>query len=100
MTYDYWSPALNYFASRGMLAISFEYRLASRKLSQRSAKNPVLDTRSAIRWVRKHAGLLHANPDKIVTAGNSAGGYLALVTAAMDGVNKETGADLRIADGK
>jgi acetyl esterase/lipase len=48
----------------------------------------VKDARSAMRWVRGHAGSFHIDPDKIVAAGQSAGGQLALSTAMFDDINE------------
>ncbi|MEP3837812.1 MAG: prolyl oligopeptidase family serine peptidase [Algibacter sp.] len=73
-----------YLASRGMLAISAEYRV--NKVHGTSPFDCVEDGKSAIRWVRANAKELNVNPDKIVASGGSAGGHVALCTALIDGL--------------
>ncbi|MFM9874104.1 MAG: alpha/beta hydrolase [Fimbriimonadaceae bacterium] len=70
-----------YFASRGMVAITADYRVRSRHQSQ--IKDSVSDARSAIRWVRANAKRLGVDPNKIASAGGSAGGHLAACTATI-----------------
>lgn len=68
-----------YLASRGMVAITADYRVRMRH----SAKviDCVADARSAIRWVRANAKRLGVDPKRIAAAGGSAGGHLAASTA-------------------
>ncbi|MBG0859840.1 MAG: alpha/beta hydrolase [Bacteroidales bacterium] len=47
-----------------------------------------MDAKSAIRWVRGNAGKLHIDRNKIVAAGQSAGGHLALSTAMIEDYNE------------
>jgi acetyl esterase/lipase len=47
----------------------------------------VADGRSAIRYLKEHAGQLGIDPEKIVVAGGSAGGHVAAGTALFDDVN-------------
>ena len=42
------------------------------------------DAISAMRWVRKNAGKLGVDPERIVSSGGSAGGYLAAAVATID----------------
>src|SRR5438093_2514820 len=72
-----------HLASRGMVAMTADYRVASRQ--QVKAVSCVADAKSAIRYVRKEAGRLGVDPNRIVAAGGSAGGHL----AACAGVIKE-----------
>lgn len=83
----------DYFASLGMVAISFEYRLAD----QRSITpvECITDAKSAVRWARQHADELHINPDEIVASGESAGGHLAACTGILEGFD-ETNENLNI----
>ncbi len=67
-------------AGQGMLAISFEYRLADVHGTDLLAA--VDDVRFAIAWARENAAELGIDPERIVAAGFSAGGHLA-TTAAM-----------------
>lgn len=72
-----------YFASRGVLAIAAEYRI--KKKHGTTPFDAVEDAKSAIRWVREHAKELNINPKKIISAGGSAGGHIAICTALIDG---------------
>ena len=56
-------PHSEYFASRGIVAISAEYR--TRKSHETSPQECVKDGKSAVRWVRTHAKKLGINPDFI-----------------------------------
>ncbi|SDR65423.1 Acetyl esterase/lipase [Polaribacter sp. KT25b] len=77
-----------YFASRGILAISAEYRI--KKTHGTSPFECVEDGKSAIRWVRENAKELNINPNKIVASGGSAGGHVALTTAVINGFENTT----------
>jgi acetyl esterase/lipase len=68
-------PECAWFASRGMVAISADYRTASSHGT--TPFEAVADGKSAIRWVRQHAKELGINPSKITAAGASAGGQVA-----------------------
>jgi acetyl esterase/lipase len=74
-----------YFASRGMIAMTADYRVMSRNGT--TPYEAVEDARSALRWVKIHAKELGIHKKKIVAAGGSAGGHLALSTASIDDVN-------------
>ena len=65
-----------YLASRGMVAIQVEYRLLGRK-SNDPPTTCVHDAKSAMRWVRSRAEELGIDPERIASAGGSAGGHLA-----------------------
>jgi len=64
-----------YFASRGMVAISAEYRL--KNTHGTSPYDAVEDAKSALRYIRKHANKFKINPNTITAGGGSAGGHLA-----------------------
>ena len=64
-----------YLASRGMVAMTVEYRVANRHGVK--AVSCVRDAKSAIRWVRQNAKRLGVDPNRIVAGGGSAGGHLA-----------------------
>ncbi len=72
-----------YFATRGMVAVRADYRIASR--DRVTPEICVEDAKSAMRWVRSHASELGIDPNRIVAAGGSAGGHLAACTALIDG---------------
>jgi acetyl esterase len=75
-----------HLAARGMVAITADYRVASRHGVK--AKECVADAKSAIRWVRKHAEMLGVDPDRIAAGGGSAGGHLAACTALIPGFDE------------
>ena len=77
-----------HLASRGMIAIVADYRVASRH--RVTADRCVADAKSAIRWVRSNAKGLGIDPDRIVAAGGSAGGHLAACTATIVGLDEPT----------
>lgn len=64
-----------YLASRGMVAMTAEYRVLSRHGVK--AVSCFRDAKSAIRWVRKNARRLGIDPDRLAAGGGSAGGHLA-----------------------
>ena len=87
------APHCVYFASRGMTAMAFDYRV-----NARNGTTPVeamADARSAIRWLRLNANELGINPGKIVAAGGSGGAHIATAAAMLDGFD-ETGEDAGI----
>ena len=67
-----------YYASKGIVAISAEYRISF--LHHTSAFESLDDARDAICWLRKHAPELGIDTTRIVAAGSSAGGHLAAAT--------------------
>ena len=82
-----------YLASRGMIAISADYRL--KNIHGTTPFDAVRDAKSAIRYVRKHAKELHINPDMIASGGGSAGGHLAAACGNIIGL-EEVNEDLSI----
>jgi acetyl esterase/lipase len=86
-------PQCKYLASRGMVAISAEYRVRSRHGV--SPFECVTDGKSAVHWVRANAGSLGIDPDRIAAGGGSAGGHVAACTGVIDGLN-EPGEDTSI----
>ena len=71
-------PAINrYLASRGYCVASIDYRLAP------AHKFPAAfeDIRAAVDYLKKNAGSLHVDPQRIALFGRSAGGNLALLGA-------------------
>ena len=83
----------DYFASRGMVAISAEYRVYERHGT--SVFECVADGKSAIRWVRAEAERLGVDPNKIAAGGGSAGGHVAACTGTIEGC-EEKNEDLKI----
>lgn len=83
----------SYLASRGIVAISADYRTEFENGS--TAFESVSDAKSAIRWIRAHAQELGIDPNRIAAAGASAGGHLAAATATLGGLD-EVDEDLTI----
>lgn len=67
------------FLAQGMNAVNIDYRLAN----QSHAPAAVEDCRCALRWIYRHAKEYGFDTSKIVVAGESAGGHLALMTALL-----------------
>lgn len=67
--------------ARGYTSVSATYRLQS----QASWPAQIHDVKAAIRWTRANAERLGVDPNKIVVAGYSAGGMLALMAAGTNG---------------
>jgi len=74
-------PQCTWFASRGAVAISAEYRVKNRHGT--SPFECVADGKSAIRHVWSNAQALGIDPKRIVAAGGSAGGHVAACTATI-----------------
>ena len=75
-----------YFATRGLVGVRVEYRVLPK-----GDKGPPLvccaDAKSALRYVRSHAGELGIDPHRIAAAGGSAGGHLAAFTGLVKGLD-------------
>jgi len=67
--------ALPYIAM-GYAVVNVEYRLANVSL----APAAIEDCRCALRWIVAHAKDYNIDPDRLIVAGESAGGHLALTT--------------------
>lgn len=76
-------PHCCYFAERGFVGISVEYRLLSEEVA---VEDCIADAADAVRFIRFHAELFGIAPQRIAVVGESAGGYLAtaLVTVVED----------------
>lgn len=87
-----WIPAARYLAARGMVAVVVQYRLGDSH--DATPRQSTADALSAIRWLRQNANALGVDPERIATAGDSAGGHLALATSTLDAISDEgDGAD-------
>lgn len=84
-TYRQFARQSDYLASRGIVAISADYRISGTHGT--TPEFCVQDAKSAIRWVRAHADQLGIDPEKVIAAGGSAGGHLAAATALLPGFN-------------
>jgi len=68
------------FIAMGYSVVNVEYRLANVSL----APAAIEDCRCALRWVVAHAKEFNLDADRIVVAGDSAGGHLALTTGMLN----------------
>lgn len=82
---DQWFPQCRYFALRGAVAGSVQYRLAT---GTNNIDTCVADCQSAIAYLRRHAAELGVDPRRIAVIGESAGGHLA---AALGTVTVDAG---------
>jgi acetyl esterase/lipase len=82
-----------HLASRGMVAITADYRVGSRHQVKPTAC--VADAKSALRWVRQNAKRLGIDPQRIAAGGGSAGGHLAAAIATLPDFD-EPGEDAKI----
>ena len=69
-------------ASRGMVAITADYRVKSRQ--NVTPLECIADAKSAIRWVRRNANDLGIDANRIAAGGGSAGGRLAAALATVN----------------
>lgn len=79
---DQFERQCKYFADRGMVAVTVEYRLTSQ--GQVKVEDCIEDSKSAMRWVRGHALELGVDPERIASGGGSAGGHLGACVAVID----------------
>ena len=76
-----------YLASRGMVAMTADYRV--RRRHEVTPVACVQDCKSAVRWVRKNARRLGIDPDRIAAGGGSAGGHTAACTGVVKGLDEK-----------
>lgn len=84
----------DYLATRGLVCIQVEYRLI-KKGDSGPPIDCVHDAKSAMRWVRSHAGELGIDPNRIGAGGGSAGGHLAAFVGMVEGLD-DPADDLKI----
>jgi|688.fasta_scaffold23615_2 acetyl esterase len=70
-------PHAHHFTSRGMVAISFEYRVSSKH--QSTPTDAIDDSIFALNWLNSRAGELGIDLTKMVFSGAAGGAYLALL---------------------
>src|SRR5215207_2496023 len=71
-------PLFRHLAAQGHLIVDVAYRL----FPETDLPGMVADARRAVAWVKTHAADVDVDPDRIVLAGGSAGGHLALLAAS------------------
>jgi acetyl esterase/lipase len=76
-------PQLAPFAKAGYLVASIDYRI----IGEATFPEPLIDVKTAVRFLRANAKKYNLDPDKIGIWGNSAGGHLSAM-AATTGDNK------------
>ncbi|QEF99964.1 Lipase 2 [Stieleria maiorica] len=75
-----------YLASRGMVAMTADYRVLERQGTK--AVQCVADGKSAVRWIREQADRLGIDPNRVVAGGGSAGGHVAACTGVIEGLDE------------
>lgn len=88
------APHCVYLASRGMVTLAFDYRLAAKHGT--GPRETIADARSAIRWIRLNAIEMGINPGKIVGIGGSAGAHALASAVMLDERHDEPGEDTGI----
>ncbi len=82
-------PMAQQIAKHGYVTIPVEYRLIPEALYPAA----VYDLKAAIRWVRANASKYGIDPNRIAISGCSAGGQLANLIGATNGLNKYEGSE-------
>jgi acetyl esterase/lipase len=70
------------FVARNWVVVNIDYRLKKDWGEERDLA-PVIDCREALAWIYNHADEYRMDTTKIVVSGESAGGYLALMTGLL-----------------
>jgi arylsulfatase A-like enzyme/dienelactone hydrolase len=81
----YWQA--NYLATRGMVVICPQYRI--KNVHGTTPIESTRDAMQAMQYVRAHAAELGIDPNRIASAGGSAGGHLAAALATVSGFESE-----------
>lgn len=84
------SVYLSKIASSGYVVCSCEYRTTN----EAQYPSQVIDCKSAIRYIKKNASRYNIDPDRIIVAGESAGGYLASMLCVNDDKKLDEGENL------
>jgi len=77
----------SYLADKGIVCISIDYRLAG----EAPFPAAIEDCKAAVRWMRANAKKYDVDSKKIATAGNSAGGHLAVLLGTSGGMKELEG---------
>jgi acetyl esterase/lipase len=70
-------PLFRHLTAQGHVIMDVAYRL----FPETDIPGMVADTKRALAWVKHHAAELDVKPDRVVVAGGSSGGHLALLAA-------------------
>lgn len=87
-------PFFRHLTAQGHVVMDVAYRLAP----ETDMMGMTADAKRAIAWMKDHADQYKVDPARIVIAGGSAGGHLALLTAYTAGNPQFTPADLATKD--
>jgi len=84
--------ACEYFASRGIVAATANYRTTPKKTADEPMSGEVkriciTDAKSAIRWMKQHATEFGIDPQRVITGGGSAGGHISVLATTNPGLN-------------
>jgi acetyl esterase/lipase len=86
-TVRHFEPFGKELAGRGMVAVFVDYRVSSRHKS--TPLQSTEDAQAAMRYVKRHAAELGIDPRRLVAAGGSAGGQLALATTLVPALEED-----------
>lgn len=75
------APHCMHFASRGMVAVTVEYRVASKHNS--TPEDAVEDAQMAMLWLKHNHATLGIDPNRIIAAGAASGAHMALSLAML-----------------
>ena len=81
-------------AERGFVCVTAPYRI----MEQAIWPAAIQDVKAMLRWMRSNSSGLGIDPERIAVAGKSAGGHLALLTAATNGRVDYEGPGIETAD--
>jgi acetyl esterase/lipase len=70
-------PLFRHLTAQGHVVVDVAYRL----FPETDIPGMLADAKRAVAWVKRHAADLQVQPDRVVVAGGSAGGHLALLAA-------------------
>jgi len=84
--------ASEYFASRGLVAATVDYRKLTKAEAKAAAPGErkrvcVTDAKSAIRWFKTNAATLGIDPARVITGGGSAGGHISILATTNPGLD-------------
>ena len=71
-----------YLASKGVLAVSFDYRISY--LYGSSWQDALEDAKDAVKWMRENARTLDIDPHRVAVGGASAGGCMSALLGSID----------------